>query len=254
MLEIAEAVFGYRTIAGTREITAPITLSIAEGAIVALVGPSGIGKSTILKSLTGLIPVLSGAARLAPEGRLDKRAWYAPQAPVLLPFRNVLQNALVGRELDRPLKPTDIEEGSQALADLGLADAAKADPSQLSGGMVRRLMLVQGLLSERRALLLDEPLAELDLQARRNAEAAVASRGPADGRTVIFASHDVDSVVAIADRVLILQAPFPARLVELSLEERFADCPRDPASRRRGASFSETVAEVQRQLWDQWDA
>lgn len=253
MLELAEAVFGYRSAQGARQITAPISLSIGTGEIVALVGPSGIGKSTILRTIASLIPPLTGEVLVSGTRALGRRCWFEPQSPIFLPFRNVLQNALAAREFDRRLEPADIDAAGDMISRLGLGEAGSAEARQLSGGMQRRLALAQGLLAERPLLLLDEPLAELDLNSRQGVERLISEASSDQNRSVLFASHDIDSVVAVADRVVVLQAPMPSRAILLTVAELLGNGKRDPAARRADPKFASAIATVHERIWSQWN-
>jgi NitT/TauT family transport system ATP-binding protein len=171
-----------------------------------------------------------------------------PQTPILIPFRTGLENALFGIETIRPVQPADIEAAWELLRRLRLPPELGV-PGALSGGMRRRAALAQAILSDRKLMVLDEALAGLDYDNRLAVEDEL-WRATSHGRGCLLASHDVDSVVALADRVIVLKPPQPAKAVMLDIASGFAPESQAPSKRRRTKDFPKLVVRLQRELWE----
>jgi NitT/TauT family transport system ATP-binding protein len=183
----------------------PIDLSVGPGEIVALVGASGAGKSTILRLLAGL--------EHPAEGRIDRaaapgRTGFVFQAPTLMPWADARANVALPLELAGLAAPDARRRADEALAAVGLGDRLTARPRQLSGGMAMRVSLARALITDPDLLLLDEPFAALDSITRRRLIEdlhrlwAVRSPRPA----IVFVTHDVEEAVYLAGRALVLDA------------------------------------------------
>ncbi len=176
-----------------------IDLEIGEGEFVALLGRSGSGKTTILRTLAGLDTVSEGEVKL-PSARA-----VVFQEPRLLPWKRVWNNVLLGLE-PKALGGAKAARtlAQKALSEVGLDHRADAWPSTLSGGEAQRAALARALVREPKLLLLDEPFASLDALTRIKMHALVASLWQAHKPAVLMVTHDVDEAIALADRVLIL--------------------------------------------------
>lgn len=209
-IEVAGLTHGYERGAGRDagrvEVLAGLDLAVEAGAFVSLVGPSGCGKSTLLHLLAGLARPEQGTATVA------GRAAYQPQRDALLPWRRALPNASLGAEV-RGVPPVEARAAAAALFErFGLAGFERAWPAQLSGGMRQRLALLRTFLTPADALLLDEPFGALDAITRRQFQQWLEQVWMADGRTVLFVTHDVEEALVLSDRVVVL-SPRPARVV-----------------------------------------
>jgi ABC-type nitrate/sulfonate/bicarbonate transport system ATPase subunit len=179
-----------------------LDLDVAEGAITALVGSSGCGKSTVLRLLAGLLSPQSGTMD-RPEGELG----FVFQSPTLLPWRTVAENIALPEELGGVVGMSITE----ALHMVEMADHANKLPSQLSGGQQMRVSLARALRGQPALLLLDEPFAALDALTRKRLQQHFAQLQATHRLTVVLVTHDLDEAVLLADRVLVLQGP-PTRV------------------------------------------
>jgi sulfonate transport system ATP-binding protein len=176
-----------------REVLDGIDLDIGRDEFVALLGRSGTGKSTLLRALAGLDPHYEGSV-LVPRARS-----VVFQEPRLLPWRRVLANVVLGLASD------DVRRrGSEALAEVGLADHAAAWPATLSGGEAQRVALARALVREPALLLLDEPFGALDALTRLKMHALLRDLCRRHRPAVLLVTHDVDEAIVLADRVLVL--------------------------------------------------
>jgi len=185
---------------------------IAPGSVTAILGPSGIGKSTLLRLIAGIDRDFAGAITIG-----GKPATEAPppgflfQDPRLLPWLTTLQNittASIGVSRDHAMA---------ALAKTGLAQHAHLYPSQLSGGMQRRAALARALALNAGLLLLDEPFVSLDRTLVEDMYALITTIISAEKPTLLLVTHMPDDAARLADRVLVLSGS-PARIsADLSL-------------------------------------
>jgi sulfonate transport system ATP-binding protein len=184
---------------GDSKVLDDVSLTVGTGEIVALIGRSGSGKSTVLRVLSGLSTDHTGERVVAGAPAL------AFQEPRLFPWRDVRTN--VGYGLTRvELPKSEVRaRADRALADVGLADRADAWPLTLSGGQAQRVSLARALVAEPKLLLLDEPFGALDALTRLSMRALLLELWREHGFGVLLVTHDVDEAVALADRVLVLE-------------------------------------------------
>ncbi|HEV8021700.1 MAG TPA: ABC transporter ATP-binding protein [Candidatus Lustribacter sp.] len=185
-----------------------VSFEIAAGSFVCIVGRSGSGKSTILNMIAGLIEPSAGTIAFADgvtrRPRLD--IGYLTQKETLLPWRDVLRNVALPLEV-RGIATAEREARARQLIGLvGLADAEKRYPRELSGGMSRRASLARMLASDPATLLLDEPFGALDAQLRADLQLELLGLWQGSGKTIVFVTHDIDEALLMADRVIALQS------------------------------------------------
>ena len=207
-----------------------IRLDIEQGQRVALIGRSGCGKSTLLLMFAGLLLPTEGCVRI--HGRQVTRPsakWNMMfQRPSLYPWMTVRQNASLGLVL------TGRRKGQEAHVDgllemVGLGDLQDTNVQQLSGGQQQRVALARSLATEPEILLLDEPFSALDAFTRSALQDEVGQIARDLGLTLVMVTHDIDEAVAMADRVLIMNAN-PGRIAsQAQIDLRF---PRDRADQR----------------------
>jgi NitT/TauT family transport system ATP-binding protein len=190
-----------------------VDLSIAAGEFVAILGPSGCGKSTLLRMIAGLEPLDAGSIGFGDGGGAPKNALaYVFQDAHLLPWRDVLSNVALPLELQGRPAGERRDAAARAIAAVGLADAARRHPAQLSGGMRMRVSLARALVTEPRLLLLDEPFAALDEITRQGLDDQLRALWSATGMTVLFVTHSIAEAAFLADRAVVLTRR-PARVV-----------------------------------------
>lgn len=186
---------------GTRPVLRGVQFAAAPGEVLALLAPSGTGKTTTLRIAMGLDRHFTGSVG-RPAGRLG----VVFQEPRLLPWLSVAANL---RLVEPGLSDADIAAG---LALAGLHDCAGTMPKQLSLGMARRVALARALAVRPALLVLDEAFASLDARLGAELAHAVAAHARATGAIVLMATHDLDQAHAIADRLLVLSGTWPATL------------------------------------------
>ena len=219
-----------------------VDLRVAPGELVVVVGPSGCGKSTLLRIAAGLLPFTSGRVRIGgrdvtgPQTELG----IVFQSPVLLDWRNVLENVLIQVEL-RGMDPRRFRERAERLlADVGLGDFQDRRPRELSGGMRQRVAIVRALIHDPPLLMMDEPFGALDALTREQMRIDLEKLWLAQRHTLIFVTHGIAEAVALADRVVVM-TPRPGRIeriIPIDLPR-----PRDKAA-VTSARFTEYVDEI----------
>jgi NitT/TauT family transport system ATP-binding protein len=223
-LHVADLTHTFETEDGAAvPIFAGLDFSVGSGEIVSIVGRSGAGKSTLFNLISGLLPPQSGRIAIGPRADGSPgRIAYMLQKDLLLPWRSVLENAVLGIELFRKVTSHDLERARQMLARYGLGAVADAYPHALSGGMRQRVALTRTLLVEPTLVLLDEPFSALDYETRLALEDDVMALREANGTSVVLVTHDIEEAIAMSDRVIILGGR-PARIeqaldIELTVE------------------------------------
>ncbi|WP_062998725.1 ABC transporter ATP-binding protein [Nocardia mikamii] len=191
---LAVQITGLRKAFGDNVVLDGVDLSIRRGEFVVLLGPSGTGKTTLLRLLTGL-EVPDAGDVLVPAVRTT-----VYQEPRLIPSKRVLANVVVGQRRSKPVRAA----GLRALAEVGLDEKARQWPATLSGGEAQRAALARALVREPELLLLDEPFAALDALTRLQMQDLVGDLVERHRPAVLMVTHDVDEAVRLADRVLVL--------------------------------------------------
>ncbi len=190
---------------------AGISLSAGTSEFVSLIGPSGCGKSTLFNVVAGLTEPTSGAVLFdgaRPASLLGLTA-YMPQKDLLLPWRTVLDNVVLGLEIQGVDREVARSRALERLPSFGLEGFADRYPSALSGGMRQRAAFLRTLLLGRDVLLLDEPFGALDALTRSEMQEWLLGIWEKDRPTVLFITHDVDEALLLSDRIYVL-GPRPA--------------------------------------------
>jgi len=192
-----------------------VSLSIADGEFVSVVGPTGCGKSTLLNVAAGLLKPSSGTLRLfgEPLAGINRRAGYMFQTEALMPWRNALQNVTAGLEFRGVDAGEAARRAEEWLARVGLEGFGDRYPHQLSGGQRKRVGLAQVLIRDPKILLMDEPFGPLDAQTRQIMGNLLLELWAGDRKAVLFVTHDLEEAIALADRVEIMSAGPAARII-----------------------------------------
>ena len=221
---------------GTFTALHDVTLDVARGEFVAVVGPTGCGKSTTLGLVSGLEPASEG--RVFVHGRqvtgIPDGVGYMFQADGVLPWKNVLDNVALGLRYRHTARAEAHERAREWIHRVGLAGFEDRYPHQLSGGMRKRVAMAQTLITEPSLLLLDEPFGALDVQTRELMQDELLELWSGTGAAVVFVTHDLTEAISLADRVVVMTAgpatvkdvvpidlPRPRRVEEIRLTPEF---------------------------------
>lgn len=181
-----------------------LNLTLAPGKWTCLLGPSGVGKSTLLKLISGLIPQFQGHIHCD-----AKDVAYMAQTDLLLPWFSALDNALLGARLRGSISKALRRKAKQLFAQVDLSGAEKKMPHQLSGGMRQRVAIVRTLLEEKPIVVMDEPFSSVDAVTRFQLQTLAANL--LKNRTVLLVTHDPLEALRLADDIYILSG-LPAKL------------------------------------------
>ncbi|TNC29508.1 ABC transporter ATP-binding protein [Amycolatopsis alkalitolerans] len=213
-----------------------LELTVDPGEFVAVVGPTGCGKSTTLSLVSGLQPASAGQVRVngEPVTSIPDGVGYMFQNDAVMPWRSVLDNVASGPRFRGAAKAQARERAADWVRRVGLAGFEKYYPHQLSGGMRKRVALAQTLVTEPRILLMDEPFSALDVQTRALMQDELLRLWSGTGAAVVFVTHDLEEAIALADKVVVLTTspatvkdvfiidlPRPRQVEELRLTEEF---------------------------------
>lgn len=178
------------------------------GEFVSIVGPSGCGKSTLLNIIAGLDEPDSGAIYL--DGvRQQKRlgtVGYMQQKDLLLPWRTVLDNLIIGPEIHGISKADARNRALEMIDDFGLKGFENEYPYALSGGMRQRAAFLRTVLADQEMFLLDEPFGALDALNRANLQEWLQELWQRLGKTIVLVTHDVDEAIFLSDRIYVMSA------------------------------------------------
>ncbi|MFZ3589715.1 ABC transporter ATP-binding protein [Bacillus sp. DJP31] len=223
---------------GQNEVIKNLNLTVQKEEFVSILGPSGSGKSTLFNLIGGLLSPDSGEIMLDQSVINGKRGSisYMPQTPSLFPWRTILQNVLLGQELQGE---KDIQKAKEMIQYAGLAHYENAFPNELSGGMKQRAAFIRALLSPQSVICLDEPFSALDELTRLEMQKWLLTIWEEYRRTVIFVTHNIEEALFLSDRIFVLsnkparivaefKVPFPRpRDENLPLQEQFLECKRE---------------------------
>ena len=191
---------------GETEALRDVSLAIAPSEFVAIIGQSGCGKSTLLSLISGILQPTGGTVLI--DGRAvtgpSRKVGYMLQQDYLFEWRTILDNAVLGAEIQGADMRRARERASEYLTRYGLGQFLHHLPRQLSGGMRQRVALARTLTTEPDVILLDEPFSALDSQTRLALADEVGEILRRERKTAILVTHDIGEAISMAERVVVL--------------------------------------------------
>src|SRR5581483_8141113 len=189
---------------GRNRVLRDISLDIAEGEFLTILGESGSGKTTLLRIIAGFENATSGelwmgGERLDPLPPYKRRVNTVFQSYALFPHLTVEQNVAYGLRVARRPDAEIVQRVAEALEKVKMAAFAKAKPSKISGGQQQRVALPRALVNRPRLLLLDEPLSALDANLRRQMQVELKTRQREVGIAFVFVTHDQEEAMVMSD-------------------------------------------------------
>jgi len=208
VLEFRNVSFGYHSEKGNSmdSILSDINFQVNDGEFISIIGPSGSGKSTIFRLITGLEQPTDGDICMNGQMITDRlgQVGYMPQQDLLMPWRTIMENAILPLEIKGIGKAESQKKVRKLLDDFGLKGVENSFPSDLSGGMKQRVSFLRTILSGSNILLLDEPFSALDAITRLTMQEWLLEQWSKWNKTILFITHDVDEALFLSDRVLVL--------------------------------------------------
>jgi ABC-type nitrate/sulfonate/bicarbonate transport system ATPase subunit len=214
-LQLDNVGMAFATPGGLFRAVAPLNLAIPTGRFVSLVGPSGCGKSTLFNIIAGLLSPTEGRVLIDGEDATGTigRVGYMLQKDLLLAWRTVLDNVILGMEIQgKPLSAARAR-ALPLLQKYGLSGFEYLYPNSLSGGMRQRAALLRTLLFDTDVILLDEPFGALDAQTKLQMQEWLMQLWSDFRKTVVFVTHDVDEAIYLSDEIHVMGTR-PGRILE----------------------------------------
>ncbi|NHN55471.1 ABC transporter ATP-binding protein [Calidifontibacter sp. DB0510] len=201
---------------GLHTAVSEVSLTVEAGEFVAVVGPTGCGKSTTLSLISGLEPPSEGTATVAgkPVTGIPDGVGYMFQTDAMLPWRTVLGNVAAGPMWRGVAKDKARDQAREWIERVGLKGFENYYMHQLSGGMRKRVALAQTLVNNPSILLMDEPFSALDVQTRALMQNELLNLWSDTNAAVVFVTHDLEEAITLADRVVVMTAS-PARIKDV---------------------------------------
>ena len=227
-----------------------VNLTVADGEFLAIVGPTGCGKSTVLNAIAGLLKPSSGTVSIdgTPVKGVQNDIGYLFQQDALLPWKTAVENVELGLMFRGVGFDERREKSMSWLTKVGLRGFEHRYPHQLSGGQRKRVQMAQALITGPKVILMDEPFSALDIHTRHLMQNELLRLWQEERRAVVMITHDLEEAIALGDRVAILAAgprsrvieSFPVDLerprdvAEIKLDPRFMDLYRNIWASLRG--------------------
>ena len=232
---------------GEVEALRDMSLDFPKGQLTSLLGPSGRGKTTLLKIIAGLLQPNQGEVfvngQIVSEPGPDRA--FVFQDFALMPWASVLRNVAFGLELRKVAKSEREDIARKYIKEVGLDGFENSYPHELSGGMRQRVGLARALSVDSPVLLMDEPFSAVDEQTRRKFQEDLLQLVKEESKTFIFVTHSIEEAVYVSDQVAIL-LPRPSRVSEIIKPSSFKN--KDVDSIRKDSEYLDTVEKIWKSL------
>ncbi|WP_315738349.1 MULTISPECIES: ABC transporter ATP-binding protein [unclassified Bradyrhizobium] len=246
MVEINQVTMSFGSYTAVRDVN----LTVADGEFLAIAGPTGCGKSTILNAIAGLLKPSAGSIAIdgQPVRGVQGNIGYLFQQDALLPWKTAIENVELG-PLFRGVSARERHERAMAwLVKVGLKGFEHRYPHQLSGGQRKRVQMAQALIHGPKVILMDEPFSALDIHTRHLMQNELLRLWQEEKRAVVMITHDLEEAIALGDRVVVLASGPASRVIdsfpvdlerprdvaEIKLDPRFTDLYRNIWASLRG--------------------
>ena len=234
---------------GAKEVLRDLSMRVDPGEVVCIVGPSGVGKTTLLRCLSGLMPPSGGTVRVGAqvvtEPLPEIGIVFQDYRGSLMPWMSSIENVTLPLRGKGVPKAEGLARARRCLADVGLAGNEDKYPWELSGGMQQRVAIARALAYDAHILLMDEPFGSLDAQTRFDLEDLLLDLRKRLSISVILVTHDIDEAVYLSDRVVVLSGQ-PATVID-TVDIRLG-LDRDQVATKSLPEFSQRRARILNQI------
>ena len=214
MIEVEGLSKSFPTEQGERKVLDNVNFRVNTGEFVSVIGPSGCGKSTLLHIIAGIDEATSGTVKIDSNANSPKlgHVGYMQQKDLLLPWRTVLDNVILGLELKGVARSDSHQKALEHIETFGLKGFENQYPFVLSGGMRQRAQFLRSVLLHQKVMLLDEPFGALDALTRHQMQEWQLNLWRTLGNTIILVTHDTDEAILLSDKIYVMSAR-PAKIV-----------------------------------------
>ncbi|MBI2021347.1 ABC transporter ATP-binding protein [Candidatus Daviesbacteria bacterium] len=244
-LDVDSASFSYLDINhNTHQIFINLSFKVFQGEVVAIVGPNGCGKTTLLSCIAGLFKLESGSIKLQSHivKKPTKSCSLVFQKSLLIPWRTVYQNITYGLEIQSLSRQTQDKRANQLLNLLKIKEYKNFYPYQLSGGLQQKVNIARSLATDPRLVLMDEPFSSLDSQTRDIFQLELLKLWQKEHKTLLFVTHQIDEAIYLSDRVIVLTKKPTQVKAEIKINL--------PKPRPISIKLSPSFLKIQRYIWN----
>lgn len=213
-----------------------VSFSVKAGEIVAIIGKTGCGKTTLLNIISGLLKPDSGSASVI--GNIG----YVFQGNSLLPWRNVLENIVLSKEISNSINRDVILKANNLIGKFGLNKFSKSYPSEISGGMKQKVVLARTLLQNPDIILFDEPFSAIDFDSRLKMVSDVRKLITSTNKCAVFVTHNIEEAISISDKIMVLGGSPTGVLFKSDIN--ISENERDPEKIRKLEKFDNLFSEI----------
>jgi NitT/TauT family transport system ATP-binding protein len=226
----------------SQKVIYDFSLNINRNEIISIIGPSGCGKTTLLNLIANLDKPDSGYISKSVMDRIG----YMMQESLLLPWRNLEENALIGTEVTPPKIQNVTEHLDRLFEAFDLTSAKSLYPDSASGGMKQRVALIRTLLIQPSILLMDEPFSNLDFDIKLRIQRQLIDYQQQNQISVLLVTHDIEDAISLSDRVIVLSAKPATIKTEISIDTNITK--QDPIEARKSPQFREYFTQIWEEL------
>jgi NitT/TauT family transport system ATP-binding protein len=202
-IELVDISKSFITPKGSTEVFKNLNLSISSGEFVSIIGPNGCGKTTLFNIIIGLDNDYKGHVNLDHIKERRTEIAYMMQKDLLLPWKTVYQNIIIGLEIQGKVNSNTKGYVMQYLERFGISNLISNYPSKLSGGERQKVALIRTLMLDSKIMLMDEPFSSIDYNTRLELQSQIYSLAKENSKTVLLITHDIDEAITVSDRVII---------------------------------------------------